>query len=160
MARFTNLLPQKIDLFGGEGEVALLEASWPAKVLNITKAAFTISRLDAVRNRTTRPKHNQSIPDGFYPTIDSIMKKLLDRIYVNQRDHDVCIDPPRQSVSWQVDPVTEKLQIRFRCQRHLDQFLLLFKSDDLSSTLGITEVIRCMMEDSDENKQALFKNVL
>ena len=154
MAQFTTLLPQKIELYGGEWEVALLvEASWPAKVKNITNAAFTVSRFDAVTNRITRPQHNQSIPDGFYPTIDSIMKKLLDEIYVNQRDDDVSIDPP-QSVSWQVDPVTEKLQIRFSCQRLKDQFLLLFKSDDLSSTLGITEVIRCTMDGSDGNKQA------
>ena len=158
MARFTTLLPQKIELFGGEWEFALLEASWPAKVKNITNAAFTVSRFDAVTYRITWPQHNQSLPECFFPTIDSIMKKLLDEIYVNQRDHDVSIDPPPpQSVSWQVDPVTEKLQIRFSCQRLKDQFQLLFKSDDLSSTLCITEVIRCTMDGSDGNKQALTR---
>ena len=156
MARFTTILPQKIELFGGKWEVALLEAAWPDKVKNITNAAFTVSRFDAVTNRKTKPQHNQSKPDYFSPTIDSIMKKLLNETYVNQRDHDVSIDPlpPPHSVSWQVDPVTEKLQIRFSCQRLKDQFLLLFKSDDLSSTLGITEVIRCTMDDSDGNKRA------
>ena len=59
MARFTTLLPQKIELFGGEWEVALLEASWPAKVKKITNAAFTISRFDADTNKTTRLHHNQ-----------------------------------------------------------------------------------------------------
>ena len=82
MTRFTILLPQKVELFGGEWEVALLESSWPAKVKNITNAAFTISRFDAVTNRTIRPQHSQSIPDGFYATIDSIVKKLLDEVYV------------------------------------------------------------------------------
>ena len=80
MARFTTLLPQMIELIGGDWDVALLEESWPTKVKNITNAALTISRFDDVTNKTTRPKHNQSIPDGFYPTIDSIMKKMLDEI--------------------------------------------------------------------------------
>ena len=122
MAWLITLLPQMIELFGGEWEVALLEAPWPANVKNVTNAAFTISRFDAVTTRTTRPQHNQSIPDGFYPTIDSIMIIFLDELYVNHRDHDVSIDPPPQSVSWQVDPITEKLQIRFSYQRPQDQF--------------------------------------
>ena len=110
MARLTTILPQKIELFVGEWEVAMLEASWPAKVENIKNAAFTISRFDVVTNRTTRPQHNQSIADGFYRTIDSIMRSFLDETYVNQCDNGVSIDPPPpQSVSWQVDPVTEKL---------------------------------------------------
>ena len=156
MARFTTLLPQKIELFGGEWEVALLEASWPAKVKNITNAAFTVSRFDAVTNRITRPQHNQSIPDGFHPTIDSIMKELLDEIYVNQRDHDVSIDPPLpQSVSSQIDPVTAKLQIRFSCQRPKDHFLLLFKSDDLISTLGINSFAARWMAVTETNKRRL-----
>ena len=155
MARLTTLLPQKVELFGGEWEVALLEVSWPAKLENITKEAFTTSRFDAVTNRTTRPQHNQPMPDGFYPTIDSIMVKLLDKIYVSQRDHDVSIDPPPpQSASWQVDPITEKLQIHFTCQRPQDQFLLFLKPDNLSSTWGITAVIRGTMDGSDEIKQA------
>ena len=82
------------------------------------------------------------------------MIALIDVYFVNQRDHDVSIDPPPQSVSWQIEPVTEKLQVRFNCQRLQDYFFLLLKSDNLSSTLGITKVLRCRMDGSDENQQA------
>ena len=42
LAQFTTLLPHRIEL-AGDWEVAILEVSWPAKVKNITSAAFTLS---------------------------------------------------------------------------------------------------------------------
>ena len=55
MAQFTTLLPHRIEL-AGDWEVALLEASWPAKVKNITSAAFTLSCVD--KKRTDQQDRN------------------------------------------------------------------------------------------------------
>ena len=51
MAQFTTLLPHRIEL-AGDWEVAILEASWPAKVKNITNAAYTLSCFDKETNKT------------------------------------------------------------------------------------------------------------
>ena len=42
-------------------------------------------------------------------------------------------------VSWKVDPVSEKLEVSFTGQSPEDQFRILFKSDDLSNTFGVTD---------------------
>ena len=132
MARFTTLLPNKVELTG-DWEVALLEVSWPGKVKNITNASFTISRFDNA-NRPLRPEHNQTIPAGFYPTVDTLLTKLFKTIY----EHGEYDNIP---VSWKVDPVSEKLEVSFTGQAPEDQFWILFKSDDLSNTLGVTDAI-------------------
>ena len=133
MARFTTLLPQKIDLTG-DWEVAVLEVTWPAKVKNITKASFTLSRFE--KTSPSMPKHNQTIPDGYYPTVDTLISRVLQTVY--QRSDNF-------PVSWKVDPVSEKLEIFFTGQKTEDQFLMLFKSDDLSNTLGVTDTICCTL---------------
>ena len=138
MARFTTLLPQKMELLG-DWEVAVLEVSWPAKVKNITNSSFAISRFDAA-SRPTRPNHNQTIPDGYYPTIDTLMTKLMQTIYQDARIE------TGLPVSWEVDTVTQKLQVCFTGRAPTDQFCLLFKSEDLSNTLGITDTIYCTVE--------------
>ena len=132
MARFTTLLPNKNELTG-DWEVALLEVSWPGKVKNITNASFTISRFD-IANRPLKPEHNQIIPAGFYPTVDTVMTNLFKTIY----EHGEYDNIP---VSWKVDPVREKLEASFTGQAPEDQFWSLFKYDDLSNTLGVTDAI-------------------
>ena len=132
MARFTTSLPNKVELTG-DWEVALLEVSWPGKVKNITNASFTSSRFDNA-NRPLRPEHNQTIPAGFYPTVDTVMTKMFKKIY----EHGEYDNLP---VSWKVDPVSEKLEVSFTGQAPEDQFWILFKSDDLSITLGVTDAI-------------------
>ena len=72
MARFTAILPDKVELTG-DCEVALLEVSWPGKVKN---ASLTSSRFDNA-DRPLRPEHNQTIPAGFYPTVDTLMTKIV-----------------------------------------------------------------------------------
>lgn len=133
MARFTTLLPQKIELTG-EWEVAVLEVSWPAKVKNITNASFTLSRFD--NNTPSRPMHNQTIPEGYYPTIDTLVEKLLKTVYQKNENF---------PVSWKIDPVSEKLKMVFTGQKPEDQFIMLFKSEDLSNTLGIRDTICCTL---------------
>ena len=54
-------------------------------------------------------------------------------------------------VSWKVDPVSEKLEVSFTGQAPEDQFWILFKSDDLSNTLGVTDVI-CGTLESERQK--------
>ena len=102
MAQFTTLLPQRIEL-AGDWEVAILEASWPAKVKNITSAAFTLSCFDKKSKRPTRPKHNGTIPDGYYPNVDILMTKLIQSVY--QRND------TNFPVSWKVDPVSGKIEV-------------------------------------------------
>ena len=132
MARFTTLLHNKIEVTG-DWEVALLQVSWPGKVINITNASFTISRFDKA-NRPLRPKHNQTIPAGFYPTVGTLMTKLFKTIYEHGVDDNI-------PVSWKVDPVSKKLEVSFTGQAPEDHFWILFKSDDLSNTLGVTDAI-------------------
>ena len=127
MARFRTLLPNKVELTG-DWEVALLEVSWPGKVKNVTNASFTISRFDNA-NRPLRPEHNQTFPAGFYPTVDTLMT-----IYEHGESDNI-------PVSWKVDPASEKLEVSFTGQAPEDQFWILFKSDDLSNTLGVTDAI-------------------
>ena len=123
---------QKFELTG-DWEVALLEVTWPGKVKNITNASFPTSRFDNA-NRPWTPEHNETIPAGFYPTVDTLMTKLIKTIY----EHDEYDNIPD---SWKVDPVSEKLEVSFTGQAPEDQFWILFKSDDLSNTLGVTDAI-------------------
>ena len=62
------------------------------------------------------------------------MTKLFKTIY-EHGEHD------NIPVSWKVDPVSEKLEVSFTGQAPEDQFWILFKSDDLSNTLGVTDAI-------------------
>ena len=133
MARFTRLLPNKVELTGDWEEVVLLEVSWPGKVKNITNASFTTSRFDNA-NRPLRPEQQQTIPAGFYPTVDTPMTKLFKTIYENGEYGNI-------AVSWKVDPVSEKLEVSFTGETPADHFRVLFKSDDLSNTLGVTDAI-------------------
>ena len=142
MARLATLLPNKIELTG-DWEVALLQVSWPGKVKNITKSSFTISRFDKA-NRTLRPKHNQTIPAGFYPTVGSLMTKLFKTIY----EHGEYDNIP---VSWKADPVSKKLEVSFTGQALEDPFWILFKSEDMSNTLGVTDAI-CGTAESQRQK--------
>ena len=146
MAQFTTLLPHRIEL-AGDWEVAILEASWPAKVKNITSAAFTLSCFDKKSKRPTRPKHNGTIPDGYYPNVDILMTKLIQSVY--QRND------TNFPVSWKVDPVSGKIEVFFHSQELEDQFWLLFKSSDLSNTLGITDTICCTIQSQLEKGYAV-----
>ena len=147
MAEFTTLLPHRIELAAGDWEVALLEASWPVKVKNITSASFTFSQFDKTTKTPTRPQHNQTIPDGYYPNVDILMTKLLQTVYKRNDQN--------YPVSWKVDLVSEKIEIYFNSQEIGDQFLLLFKSSDLSNTLGITNTICCTMAEQLEKGYAV-----
>ena len=146
MAQFTTLLPHRIEL-AGDWEVAILEASWPAKVKNITSAAFTLSCFDKKSKRPTRPKHNGTIPDSYYPNVDILMTKLIQSVY--QRND------TNFPVSWKVDPVRGKIEVFFHSQELEDQFWLLFKSSDLSNTLGITDTICCTIQSQLEKGYAV-----
>ena len=42
-------------------------------------------------------------------------------------------------LSWKVDTVSKKLEVSFTVQAPGYQFWILFKSDDLSNTLGVTD---------------------
>ena len=117
----------------GDWEVALLEVSWPGRVKNITSASFTAGRFDNA-SRPLRPELNQTIPAVFYPTVDTLMIKLFKTIY----EHGEYDNIP---VSWKVDPVSKKLEVSFTGQAPEDQFWILFKSDDLSNALGVTNTV-------------------
>ena len=103
------------------------------KVKNITNASLTISRFDNA-NRALRPAPNQTIPAGFYPTLDILMTKLFKTVS-EQGEHNII------PVSWKVDPVSDKLEVSFTGQAPEVQPSILFKSDDLSNTLAVTDAI-------------------
>ena len=75
------------------------------------------------------------MPACFYPTVDALMRKL----FKTMREHSENENIP---VSWKVDPVSEKLEVSFTGQTPEDQFWNLFKSIDLSKTLGVTDATR------------------
>ena len=155
MAQFTTLLPQKIELFGGEWDVTLLETHGQPK--SKTLQTQPLQSVDLILSQTEQLGHS---------AINQYQTASIPRLTVSWKScwtkcTSICVITTSALIRHRRSPYRGKLTRLQRSYRFVSaardlrtNFCSCSNLTTEAFTLGITEVIRCTMDGGDGNKQA------